>query len=61
MIKSVGGAGPLEMYLYVDNYKNRTIKATSLDPCQRAHEVVYKELVKAYREGKIVLKKYGEE
>ncbi len=61
MIKSVGGEMNMRGYLNVDNYKNRSIKPTSSDPCQRAHEFTYGELVKAYKEGKILLKKYGED
>lgn len=61
MIKSVGGKGSMGMYLYVDNYKNSSIRGTSTDPCIRSHEVNYGELIKAYKEGKIVLKKYGED
>ncbi len=61
MIKSVGGYPDLSGYLSLDNHKNRSIKPTSSDPCERAHEVGYGELIKAYKEGKIVLKKYGED
>ena len=60
MIKSVGGEFDMSMYLYVDNYKNRSVKPTSSDPCIASHEVNYGELIKAYKEGKIVLKKYGD-
>jgi hypothetical protein len=61
MIKSVDGEPSLDAYLTVNNGINKTVKPSSTDECKRDHEVLYKELVKAYKEGKIVLKQYGEE
>ena len=61
MIKSVDGYADLDDYLLVNNKKNRSCKwIVSKEYDIGEYEFYFCELTKAYKEGKIVLKKYGE-
>jgi hypothetical protein len=61
MIKSVKKGYQQEMlYSNFDFDENVNTKPWDVKYCERIHREAYDKLIKAYKEGKIVLKKYGE-